>query len=69
MADPHEHDDSSSEMRPTGRDSTGRWMAVLAAGGASLLAIIIIFMVLFEDEESISVDSDVGEIEANETTD
>jgi len=43
-------------MAQTGRDPAGRWLAIFAGGAACLLAIVIIYMVLFDDERAIDVE-------------
>lgn len=47
----------STKMSKTGRDPIGSWLAIFAAGSACILAIVIIYMVLFQDERAIDVDS------------
>lgn len=51
----------STTMSRTGRDKAGSWLAIFAAGSASILAIVIIYMVLFEDERAVDVDPPVVE--------
>ena len=52
----HKDDHPSEKMAQTGRDPAGRWLALFAGGAACLLAIVIIYMVLFDNERAIDVE-------------